>query len=455
MATQTAHITWDPVAGSLGYLIEYKEMSSSTWLTPGPPANPANPTLNTFYDLEVTQGLVYNGRVTSRCATGRGNIRLFTIIPNDPTPVLVWEEDTYQCTQAGDAFSLQNTYTGFSSPQNIFWDNTSQRYYVVDADDAAGNFWWFNPATMSGFGSANHIAGLTADINFSVFDPTNRRIIAAGDTTGGAKVLNIATNTITTLAYGVDGSPGTGIRTPIALSSSSIYCFCSNPNNIYVYNRNTLALTNTINKTLIPSNGIYLVSGYTIIFVGSEIWSIPTARSDGDIARYDSTFTNLLGTISLPGATKPVAPWTALTSFYWMTNYYDAPNNRLYVADIGSNKLYTINTLTRGLVLTVNIIDRRGKAYAISSFFKNTLDNKVYVSLHCVDDLTDNANNYKLYTIDINGRFQYIYPDQSVSTLSLRSGTNQLWGVNPGRVIWDSPNTGYATDGTVTKYTQS
>lgn len=455
MATQTAHITWDPVAGSLGYLIEYKEMSSPTWLTPGPPSNPANPTLNTFYDLIVTEGLVYNGRLTSKCASGRGNIRLFTIIPNDPTPTLIWEEDTFQCTQAGAAFSLDNTYTGFSSPQAIFWDDTSQRYYVVDADDALGNLWWFNPNTITGFGSANHIAGLTSDVNISVHDDTNRRIIVAGDQTGGAYVLDIATNTFTTLPYGVNTTPGSGRRTPMVLSPTQLYCFCSSPNEIYIFNRISLSLTTTVNKTTIPSSGTYLVNGYSILFVGSEIWVPATARANGSIARYDSTFSTLIGTIILPGIATPVSPWTHSTSFLWQTNYYDAPNNRLYIADIGSNLIFTINTITRAIINTITITDRRGKAYAITSMFKNELDNKIYFSLHCVDDLTDNANNYKLYTIDVAGNFTYIFPDESASTLALRAGTNQLWGTNPGRVIWDSPNTGWDTDGLILKYTQS
>lgn len=450
MATITAHIEWMPLSGSNGYTVEYKLKSSDTWLL----ANPPNPTLYTYYDLEVEEGEEYDGRISSVCPSGSKYI-FFDILPPEPTPILIWEEDTYQCTQSGNAFTLDDTYTGFSSPQALFYDDTTSRFYVVDSDDVLGNLWYFNPNTITGFGSATHVAGLTSDVNTWVHDPINRRIIVAGDQTGGAYILNIATNTFTTLVYGTNTTAGSGRRAPLALSANFIYAFCSVPNEIYIYNRSTLAAVSTVTKASITNNTTYLVNGYSVIFVGSEIWVPATARANSGIARYSSDFGSFLGVITLPSALKPVSPWTAGTSFFWQTNYYDEANNRLYIADIGSNKLFTINTSTQAVINTTDIVNRRGKAYAISSFFKNELDGKIYMSCHYVDDLTDNVNNYKLYTIDINGDYEYVYPDQSASTLKLRTGTNELWGVNAGRVIWDTPNTGWGTDGLVLKYIQS
>src|SRR5690349_159553 len=108
----TAHITWNAVPGSLGYLIEYKEQSSPTWLTPGPPTNPANPTLNLYYDLQINEGITYDLRLSSQCTDGVVKYRYTTLF--DPSaPTYDWIEDTFICEQ-DTPFALVDTYTGFS-----------------------------------------------------------------------------------------------------------------------------------------------------------------------------------------------------------------------------------------------------------------------------------------------------------------------------------------------------
>lgn len=453
MALTTVHISWLPLPGSNGYTIEYKLKSSNVWIKPGPPDNPANPTLNTYYDLEVEEGEEYDGRLSSVCPSGFKYV-FFDMLPPDPTPVLVWEEDTYQCTQTGSGLVLDQTYTGFSSPAGITWDNTSGRFYVVDYDDVLGVFWWFDPDTITGFGSANHIAGsITTDINTYVFDTVNRRIIAAGDGTGGAKVLDIAAGTVTDLTYGTNTSAGTGRRAPIILSSNRIYAFCKLPDIIRTYNRSTLVFIQEILKSSIPSAGVYMPSteGYHAVAIGSEIWIIASSRSASAIARYDLDFTTLNGTITLPGAA------TASGSFggrYWMNFYYNEDTNRLFVGDLGSQLLYTINTATNAVVNTVQISNMRGKTYGDFGFSRSEFDGSLYMQVRGINSLSDSSPNYKLYKIDIvTGELLFIYPDTQASIVSWRAGTDEQWGVAPGAVSW-SGTPGWDTDGLILKYIQ-
>ena len=80
MAVITAHLEWPAVPGSLGYLIEYKEQSSAVWLTPGPPTNPANPTLNLSYDLEIMEDIIYDLRLSSQCSEGTTKYKFATLL---------------------------------------------------------------------------------------------------------------------------------------------------------------------------------------------------------------------------------------------------------------------------------------------------------------------------------------------------------------------------------------
>lgn len=66
MATSIANIEWDPVAGSTGTLVEYRNIFDSTWITP---SSPDNPTLLNTYPLIIDNGSQYYVRLTRMGAT--------------------------------------------------------------------------------------------------------------------------------------------------------------------------------------------------------------------------------------------------------------------------------------------------------------------------------------------------------------------------------------------------
>lgn len=450
MAVVTAHIEWPGVPGSLGYLIEYKVQGDPTWLTPGPPTDPANPTLNLFYDLQIDEGIIYDLRLSSQCPDGTFKYR-YTTLFDALAPALGWMEDTYTCEQ-DSPFTLADTYTGFSSPQGIFWDEITQLFYVVDVDDALGNVWTFDPDTITGFASATHILGVNAPIGLFVashaFDPVNRRIWTAGDDTGGARVLDMSSATWTLLVYGTDGSTGSSRRSPVVLSSSTAYCFSASPDTIETYDLATLAPISSIPKGGIPSSATFMTQSYGVTFVGSEAWVYAGSRGDGNIAVYDSTFTTLITTIVLPSISTPGAPWTPNPSLYWQSHFYDAVNNRWYVSDTGSSRIIILDTLTKGVLNNIVVSNKRGKSFAAGSFFKNELTGEIFASIQCVNAAADTANT-KLYRIS-GDEITYIFPDESTTALKNRIGTNEGWGVQQNLV---KPTGAWATDGLVFKYT--
>lgn len=428
---------------SVEYIIKYKEAESINWIIA--PGNPTN--TSPFYIGGLELNVLYDFSIESSCG-----IVTFQGISNTPE-MFLWIEDTFVCEQ-DNPFTLADTYTGFSSPQGIYWDETFQRYYVVDVDDVNGNVWWFNPNTMSGYSDANHISG----VNFSavtahVHDPVNRKIWVAGDNTNGAHVLDIGTGIFTPISYGTNGTPGSSARAPLLLGSTNVYAFSNSPNAIYLYDRITLALNDTILKSTIPFSSTYMTQAYGVTIVGNEAWVWAGSRGNGSIAIYDSNFTTLLSTIDLPsnGAQVPGGSWTPNPSLFWQSHFYDASNNRWYVSDTGSSKIFIINTVSRNIINTIDIGNKRGKNFASASFFKSELSGEIFAAVRCSNTASDIPNT-KLYKLSDSG-ITYMYPDESTTTLKIRVGTNESWGVNQGLVSWQGG--AWNIDGQLFKYNES
>lgn len=450
----TAHIEWPGVPGSLGYQIEYKEQSSAVWLTPGPPTNPANPTLNLFYDLEIEEGIIYDLRLASICPDGVLKYR-YTTLYDAASPTYGWIEDTFTCEQ-DVPFTLLDTYTGFSSPQGIFWDQTSSRFYVVDVDDINSNVYHFNPATFTGFSDIVYALGTNAPVGITsashAHDAARRRIWISGDDSGGARVLDIASGNWTFLPYGTNAPGGAARRSPIVLSNDTAYCFCSLPDTIETFDLTTLASTGSILKSGIPSASTYMTDAYGVTFVGSEAWVWAGSRGNGSIAVYNNDFTSLITTITLPGIVPPGAPWSPNPGLFWQSHLYNEATNRWYVGDTGSNSIIVINTLTKAIVNNFTITNLRGKDHASTAFFKNELTGDIFAAVRCLNSAGDLTPNSKLYRIDDTG-IVYTYPDESVAQLRLRAGTNEAFGVQQNLVKWQGG--AWATDGQVFKYNLS
>lgn len=439
MAIKPAIINYT-VAPGTSYVITYKKSTDTAWIVP--PGNPTNLSPFTINGLETD--VVYDLRIQNNC----GVISLQFVLTGEVETI--WVEGDFICEQ-DEPFTLDDTYTGFSSPLAIFFDETSQRFYVADADDALGVFWWFDPNTIIGFPSATHIPGsITQDINTVVIDKVNRRIISAGDNSSGALVLNIATDTVSTLPYGtnVGGLGGNGRRAPLALSNTKLYAFSKFPDEfVRIYNRTSLAFETQIPFSSIPSQTTYINQGFGILFVGAEIWVYATARANGAVARYNSDFTTLNGTITLPGIA------TSISSQYWQNAYYDQTNNKVYIGDMGSKRLFVIDSTTGSIISNTPLIDFRGKPFCDFNIIKSDLDGMIYVQARGITALNDPSPNFKLYRVNsATGQIEFMYPDTPGANLTLRTGTNEQWAIQPGLVVWSMPNTGYNTDGVVLKY---
>jgi hypothetical protein len=445
----TAILSWSPVAGSTGYLIEYKQATSNIWITP---SSPANPTLLTTYPLTVTAGVLYNVRLSTFCASGNTTYRYVDV--QAPNPVTyVWVPDTYTCEQ-DDVFTLALTVTGLSSPGGLLYDQTTSRYYVIDQDDVTSNFWWFNPATFTSAAGRNYVLGQPGGVNAEIqafdVDVMNRRLLAAGPNTGGLIAYTISTNTFVTVPFGVNGPFA---RLLVRVLGTNIYCSDAGaPATINIINRNSLTLTSTIDITTIPSGSLYFNNSYDLHLVAGNIWCTAGAgrlgAGAGNIAVYNSTLTSLITTITVPGA----ATWTAGSGAYWQSHYFDESNDRWYVHDIGSNTLHVINTTNNTVVYTKTFINLQGKTNANFVVALNTVTNDLYGSYFGLNSPSDTSQIKRFYKINrTTFEFENMVVNNSVSSLTNRIGTNEFWAVAPNAFKWIGGS--WSTDGQAFKYT--
>lgn len=90
------NVTFAPTLGSLGTLIEYKEATSSVWITPD---TPVNPTTLATYPLSLETGTDYNIRVSAVCS-GTPKYKLLNVSVAEGGP----------CCPEGYTLSADETY---------------------------------------------------------------------------------------------------------------------------------------------------------------------------------------------------------------------------------------------------------------------------------------------------------------------------------------------------------
>lgn len=449
-----AHIEWTAVPGSLGYFIEYKEQSSSVWLTPGPPTNPANPTLNLYYDLEIEEGTYYDGRISSQCSGGTVKYRYFQLYENSEP---IWIEDTYTCEQ-DDPFSIGDTYSGFSSPIFLHWDETQQRFYIVDWDDASGNLYWINPSTFTGFGDQTYISGSIAPgthnlIQSADSSPSLRKIFMGGPDTSGVMVYDISANTITTINDGTTNGPFARLFTRII--NGTLYVGNQLAGTITLINPATDSVIGSpILTSSIPGNtgNKYFNNSYYIHPVNGELWvcAAYARATSGNIARYNSDFSSFLGEIVIPGAaTATGGTWN---NRYWQGHFYDSAKNRFYLADAGSFTNTVIDTTTNTVIEQVPVSNMEGKNYPIINWSLNGLTGQLYANKQSQDTPEGTGGVINKFYVQNRDNYEYesMYLNQLTNGLTLRPGSNEFWAVTPG-VTWNAA--GWDTDGIIFKYT--
>ncbi len=446
-------LSWASQPEHQTYSVAYKrQVDGSYTAAPGSPVvNVANP--NTLTINGLTNGTLYDFSVTTNCVNAISSSSFTTATPITP----IWIRSAYVCEQEA-TFTQAATVTGLSSPQGLYFDIPTDRFYVVDVDDVGGNLWRFNPSTFTASSGRDYIVGSQVPgqlVQAHDFDRDLRRIYMAGPSTNGLVVYDIAANTFTTVAYGANGSFP---RLLVKILGNLVYCSNQGNNvglgivpNMTVIDKTSLSVISVTNITSIPSGSTYLSKSFNIYRVGNEIWVCASfSRGNGNIARYNLDFTSLIGTITVPYTAVIAAGWPAADA--WQSQFHDEANGKFYVADVGSNKIFVIDTTTRTIVKTINTVNRLGKPFVIVSFSLNELTNELYLTYNCLINSADGSQKLRFYRIDRpTSDYQIMNVDQSVAGLKNRLGTNEFWSLDQGTVQWSGTPT-WNTDGLAFKY---
>lgn len=442
-------LTWNGAPEHESYNVYYKLDSDPTYTLAAADLPNAYPATNNYTVTGLTPGETYDFAVRTNCVDANSvNATITTSIGET-----IWLRGSYICEQ-DNVFDLSLTVSNLSSPQGLYWDNVSSRFYVVDLDDPSGNLWRFNPATFNNASQRDYVPGTIVsgnEIQAHAFDEGLRRVFMAGSFTGGLVVYDIPSGTVTTVPYGANIAFS---RLLVTIFGNLVYCTNDKTSgpivpNITIINKTTLAVTNTINISSIPSGSTYLSKSYKLFMVGSEIWACAGySRTNGDIGRYTSDFSSLIGTISIPSATVP--GWGA--SDTWQAQFYDEEKNRFYIGDVGSKKIFVLDTVTRTIIKTIDVVNRSEKDWATMSFSLNKLTGELYTTISCFDDPVDTPI-VRYYRIDRDTQdYELMILNQAVSDLRNREGTAEFWATNQGTVEWSGSPT-WNTDGFVYKYT--
>ena len=363
-----------------------------------------------------------------------------------------WVPDQTVCQQDG-LLSLVANYNNFSSPSKLFYNTGNGLMYLVDIDDVHGNIMWFDPTTFTGYSSVTHSTKVNQVLydNSSVIDPVTKRIYLAGQNTNGLIVYDIATDSIlSTIAYGAN-SPFN--RLNIFLINGKIYASSDTGPSISVIDTVTLGPAVTKNVSALAGSPV-LNGSYSVLGVDNNIWITQSGGSaSSNVYVYDQTLTTLIATISLPGsAIIPTAH--AGSNLFWGNSFYDADNDYVYINDIGSSNLYIIKGSTKTIAKTITFNNRQGNNYAQTAISISNTTGAMYVSYSEINNVGDNSLHVRSYKFDrVNLNFIGLFNGLNTAGLTEEVGTSFLWSVQRNLAYWNSPNTGWNTDGVITKLT--
>lgn len=406
----------------------------------------------------------------SDCTFG---ISVQPLLVNIYLPDLICEKDTI--------FGIRKVLTGFSSPFNVWYDETTKRVYGTDADDfTRGNVFWFDPVTSTTSSDATYSNSVFNGqplryngLRNSFIDPIYRRIFLVGsDFTN--RMANTPTNRLNGLiVYDIDsdthqinliyGSNDKFIRYLLYVTND--YIFLNDINSLIRLDRDTLG--NRLNIPTDSTLGIlreqYLKSNPFIVEVKGFLWLVssmgtPVVNGTRDIGVFDSAF-NLVRTIMIPGVQN------VLTTFGTCCDplqniFYDETSDKIYLNDAGSLQRFVIQPNISGdngtFIFNESLSGiSENRLHVFCSWTIDPSNNYLYENVSIFNRIGSSTYNLKtkLYLIDRNNfGYRLMINNLNVTKLAnVNDGlSNSIMGYFLGLEYMSQTGDNYNTDGTIT-----
>lgn len=365
-----------------------------------------------------------------------------------------WVGNDGYCEQS-TPLNLFDAITGFADPRDSGYDSVTGRVYIVDASaiTSGSNIYWFDPDSISSASDVTPVGSLNVFAIASIMDMENRKIYISGSDTGGLIRYDIATDTVSTLAYGTND---TYTRLYLLRITDSIYASIDmTEQKVYFLDIDSFVVSDSVLFSAIPDANKYMSDGTYILFINGEYWVIQSQGSSGPsyadtIGRYNSDFDTLIGTISLPDQ----AQWD--NNSYWRTIFLDGTN--LFIFDMGSCQLIKVDTITLLVEVVHEFTNREGKTNASLSMIRDEVTFELFISgdyRNTTLDSTAIPVTYKLS--DTTFEPTVIYPGVAYGSIMRRVGVSDMLvsAYVGSRLVYPTNPPGAATDGIVSIFTKS
>lgn len=402
---------------------------------------------NEFFDnLTVGDVILYEGRYIQYQGLNNPVDSGFDC-PADPLPpdTFGWVAGDILCEQDSPVDEVPHeegsSFDALSSPAIMQWDDITQNMWVADHDQVLGNFYKINLTT----GAKTYVPLVTSLYNI-VRDDVNRRIWGSSPA-GGAKVLDITTETVVTVPYGSNTALS---RLGLWSIGDTMVARDQSTNTLTLIDKVTLAVISTLNIiTDIPSGAIYLQQNFSLLDVNGTIWVIPTQRSTAGIAIYTPDFSTLVTTIALTGSVG-VAGWGS--SMFMESAFYDALNDKVYIHDVGFSTLYKLDATTRTILDTIDFFLPEDNDNCFLSFQIDPVTGTLYLEYSARRTSTGLIWDYRVYILDrISFRILKVFMDIQIMGELVREGSTAfMWTAVAGLRNWEGG--AWNTDGSIIKY---
>jgi hypothetical protein len=446
MAVVNKIVTFNPTFGSTGTLIQYKEYSDLDWTTP---TNPANPTTGNSYPLSLEEGKSYYiglSTIGQYCSQGRV-IKSVTI----PFTTTTTTSSTTTTTTTGAPIPVQEI-DDLGTPNAIVFNGNNNLVYYIDFDTIGalsitdGGVGYFDPLTATSISDITYpVSARGMMLEHMAYNADTSKLFIHGRKSGGMVVYNCVTNSVeTTISYGSDGS-GVTSRQKVYSIGNKVYGAYATISGFVVVD----PFSNTRLSDFIPPN-LSSYGTFRMLEVGTELWVFETLSSStpSRILVYDQN------DLSTPIATiDNIDNTPTVTGNYDISDqvYYDQQVNKVWFVSYGGLKITAINVASRSVAHNTTI-PSEGKAMALMGPVFRKSSGTLYISGSLADTYSDPGLK-RMYQIDrTNGNILATFNSIAIGNLAYCPLNNNNYTVIPGLASYNTPNTGYDTDGKIITY---
>lgn len=446
-------VDWDPVPGSIGYLVEYKQEGDVNFITP---SSPSNPTLYTQYPLNLpNDGNSYIARITNygpRCEP-KSVLKPFTTNNTTTTSTTTTSTSTSSTTTTSTTGVpiVVTEFDDLGSPVALFYNTNDNLMYVLDEDTVAaipgiteGGVGRFNPSTATGISDFTYV-NTGGKPNAGVFNAANNKIYFHGLKTGGMRIYNCSSQTLlgTLIAYGAPAGTQVFTRQGVYLIGTRVYASSTDVGGFVVVE----TTTDTQLANFVPPNPSSY-EAFQLIGVGSELWVYQYGSVTGNARVLIYNASDLSAPIATINDLVETGDFSGKK--YGSGLAFDA-SGQLWMCSFGDNELRAINTSTRTIVHNIPI-SMEGKDYSTVYPQLHPTSGAFYFSGRLVNNGTE-AGLQRTYQIDTSaGTILATFPTEFGSFV-MYPPNGQNYVVQPNLFSWNVPNTDFDSDGKIIVYT--